>query len=112
MEPLRKKSLKLTKYLYDLLEALDRKDFSIITPKEEEQRGAQISLKLGHGLLDLVQAALVTRGVVIDERRPDVIRVAPAPLYNSFEDVFKFVKAFEEALETARVAKYAPAFSV
>jgi kynureninase len=106
MEPLRQKSLKLTEYLEVLLTGYpEMKGFTIITPKEKEQRGAQLSLKLDEGLLDVVMKKLEDRGVVVDERRPDVIRVAPAPLYNSFEDVFKFVEAFEQALEIAIKAK-------
>jgi kynureninase len=44
-------------------------------------------------------------GVVVDERRPDVIRVAPAPLYNNFEDIWRFMVAFEKALKAAVQAK-------
>lgn len=106
MEPLRQKSLKLTEYLEVLLTGHpDLKGFQIITPKQKEQRGAQLSLKLEEGLLDIVIKELEDRGVVVDERRPDVIRVAPAPLYNSFEDVFKFVKAFEEAMKVGMKGK-------
>ncbi len=108
MEPLRAKSLKLTAYLEDLLlnmEAYSQERFQIITPKYEEQRGAQLSVKLQSGLLDVVMKELEERGVVVDERRPDVIRVAPAPLYNNFEDCWNFVKAFGEAVEIAVKAK-------
>jgi kynureninase len=108
MDTLREKSLKITTYLEDLLlnmEAFSQKIFEIITPKENEQRGAQLSLKLQAGLLDVVMKELEERGVVVDERRPDVIRVAPAPLYNSFQDCWDFVKAFGEAVEVAFKAK-------
>jgi len=81
------------------------KAFEIITPKEKEQRGAQLSLKLQAGLLDVVMKELEERGAVVDERRPDVIRVAPAPLYNSFRDCWEFVRAFGEAVEVAVKAK-------
>jgi kynureninase len=53
------------------------------------------------GLLETVMSELERRGVIVDERRPDVIRVAPAPLYNTFEDCVGFVKAFAEALAVA-----------
>ncbi|PMD28403.1 kynureninase 1 [Hyaloscypha hepaticicola] len=108
MEPLREKSLKITAYLENLLlstDAYSQRIFEIITPKEKEQRGAQLSLKLQAGLLDVLMKELEERGVVVDERRPDVIRVAPAPLYNSFEDCWEFVKAFGRALEVALKAK-------
>ncbi|PBP20246.1 kynureninase [Diplocarpon rosae] len=102
--PLREKSLKLTAHLEKLLLSLkahDEKRFEILTPKEPEARGAQLSLKLHPGLLEKVMHALGDRGVVVDERRPDVIRVAPAPLYNTFTDCWDFVDAFKEALHDA-----------
>jgi kynureninase len=108
MEPLRAKSLKLTAYLETLLlkmEAYSNKTFEIITPKEGKQRGAQLSLKLQAGLLDVVMKELEESGVVVDERRPDVIRVAPTPLYNSYSDCWEFVRAFREAIEVAVKAK-------
>ena len=103
MGPLREKSLKLTAYLESLLLNSPHleKNFGIITPSDPEQRGAQLSVKLRSGLLDVVVSELEERGVIVDERRPDVIRVAPAPLYNTFQDVFEFIRAFEEALEVA-----------
>lgn len=108
MEPLRAKSLKLTAYLETLLlkmEAYSNKTFEIITPKEGKRRGAQLSLKLQAGLLDVVMKELEESGVVVDERRPDVIRVAPTPLYNSYSDCWEFVRAFREAIEVAVKAK-------
>jgi kynureninase len=108
MRPLREKSLKITAYLENLLlnmGAYEEKVFEIITPKDKEGRGAQLSLKLKDGLLDVVMKELEERGVVVDERRPDVIRVAPAPLYNSFVDCWEFVEAFREAVEVAVKAK-------
>jgi kynureninase len=48
---------------------------------------------------------LEERSVVLDERKPDVIRVAPAPLYNSYEDVWLFIQAFQEALKIAVEAR-------
>ncbi len=83
------------------MEEYQQKRFEIITPKEQESRGAQLSLKLEGGLLDVCMKELEERGVVVDERRPDVVRVAPAPLYNSFLDCWKFVEAFREALKVA-----------
>ncbi|TKX26325.1 kynureninase-1 [Elsinoe australis] len=110
---LREKSRVLTQYLQDLLEGLlEREDgesglsggrsFQIITPLDPEQRGAQLSLRLAPGLLDGVMEVLEEEGVVVDERRPDVIRVAPAPLYNNAEDVLRFVRVFGEACRTVR----------
>ncbi|KAF2764186.1 kynureninase 1 [Teratosphaeria nubilosa] len=103
MTALREKSLKLTKYLEDILDQLAerRKCFKIITPRDPSARGAQLSVLLDPGLLNSVMKSLEHAGVVVDERKPDVIRVAPAPLYNSWEDVYCFVKAFDEACEAA-----------
>ncbi|KAK4165366.1 pyridoxal phosphate-dependent transferase [Cladorrhinum sp. PSN259] len=104
MKGLREKSLKLTSFLEELLDAMpaeERELFRIITPRDEKQRGAQLSLMLKGGLLDGVMEELEKQGVIVDERRPDVIRVAPAPLYNSFGDVVRFVEAFGGALRGA-----------
>lgn len=101
MPALRQKSLKLTSYLERLLQSLPSGHFSIITPGNREERGAQLSLRLQPGLLDAVMRHLQANGVILDERRPDVIRVSPAPLYNSFTDVWKFCQIFHEACEKA-----------
>ena len=98
MEDLRMKSLKITKYLEDLLDQCDAKEhLTIITPRNPAERGAQLSVLLAPGLLDSVMHSLEESGVVVDERKPDVIRVAPAPLYNSYADVLRFVKVFSRA---------------
>ena len=108
IKELREKSLELTKYLEDMLELLAKEQdkfsgpcFSIITPRNPAERGAQISVLLTPGLLDSVMETLEEAGVVVDERRPDVIRVAPAPLYNSYSDVFDFIQVFKAACERA-----------
>jgi kynureninase len=109
IDALREKSLKLTAYLERLLnqwspeEGLKR--YTILTPTNPEQRGAQLSIRLDDGLLEIVMERLEDEGVVVDERRPDVVRVAPAPLYNTFEDVWRFMAAFEKALKAAVQSK-------
>ncbi|MBI1183206.1 kynureninase [bacterium] len=94
MEALREKSVKLTAYLEFLLKQVTNKSgeksFELITPSDPEQRGAQLSilcLEKGRELFDFI----TKKGVIADWRNPNVIRVAPAPLYNSFEDVYRFV---------------------
>lgn len=106
MGPLREKSLKLTAYLESLLlsSPFFNQGFELITPRDPEQRGAQLSVKLKPGLLDVVMKSLEERSVIVDERRPDVIRVAPTPLYNTFKDVYEFRCALDEALEVAQKA--------
>jgi len=86
---LRAKSIKLTAYLEYLLLQLDNLDFTIITPSEPERRGAQLSMlfaKDGRRIFDI----LTQKGVIADWREPNVIRVAPVPMYNSFEDAYRF----------------------
>ncbi|KAI0127466.1 kynureninase 1 [Xylariales sp. AK1849] len=105
---LREKSKKLTAFLEHCLSTIPdnaRKLFRIITPSHPEQRGAQLSLLLSDGLLNTVMEELEDRGVIVDERKPNVIRVAPAPLYNSFSDCVAFVQAFEPALLAAQSSK-------
>ncbi|KAL1838091.1 hypothetical protein VTJ49DRAFT_3083 [Mycothermus thermophilus] len=106
MAPLREKSLRLTGLLEELLQSLitepERALFRIITPRDPSQRGAQLSLMLAPGLLLAVMRELERKGVIVDERKPDVIRVAPAPLYNTFADCVAFVEAFGEALAVAK----------
>ncbi|KAM7223708.1 kynureninase [Rhypophila decipiens] len=108
IKQLREKSLKLTAFLEKLLGEMKEEDkalFRIITPLDPQQRGAQLSIKLSEGLLLPVMTELEANGVIVDERKPDVIRVAPAPLYNSFVDCVKFIAAFSLALEAGSKAK-------
>jgi len=107
MEKLREKSVRLTAYLERLLQHWDMSDvggrpYTLLTPSDPAQRGAQISVKLDEGLLECVLEALEEGGVVVDERRPDVVRVAPTPLYNGFEDCWQFMHVFHAALVKAK----------
>ncbi|KAK4942100.1 Kynureninase (L-kynurenine hydrolase) [Elasticomyces elasticus] len=99
MEELRKKSLKMTAYLQHLLLKDDpERPFRIITPLDPSKRGAQLCLLLDSGLLDCVSAELQKAGIVVDQRKPGVIRVAPVPLYNSYHDVWAFAQVFRNAV--------------
>ena len=74
---------------------------TVITPADPAQRGAQLSLVFlptGRGVMPRVLKGLEARGVVGDSRKPDVIRLAPAPLYNSWEDVERAVRVLDEVL--------------
>lgn len=102
---LREKSRRLTAYLEGLLDSMpeeSRRCFTQITSRNPDERGAQLSLRLEPGLLDGVMEQLLMAGVLVDERRPDVIRVAPAPLYNTFVDCYDFVAAFGRALAAVK----------
>jgi kynureninase len=101
MADIRKKSVKITAYLeYLLLSDTDEatRAFRIITPSDAEARGTQLSVLLKPGRLDTLSEMLEEAGIVADKRKPDVIRVAPVPLYNTYEDVWNFVQIFKAAL--------------
>ncbi len=93
MEKLVIKGKALSSYLIYILDEINKqsadKMIEIITPRNEADRGCQVSmlmLKNGKQIFD----ALIKAGVIADWREPNVIRVAPVPLYNSFKDVYKF----------------------
>lgn len=96
MPALRAKSDKLTAYMEfvidQLSEELDGANFELITPRDVKQRGAQLSI-LAHGQGKAMFDRLTKEGVIADWREPNVIRIAPVPMYNSFEDVFRFGEA-------------------
>ena len=97
MSNLRAKSEALTGYLEYLLSQIDDDRISIITPSDPAQRGCQLSIRVKDSD-KLLFDAITDRGVIADWREPDVIRVAPAPLYNSFNDVFSFSRILSECL--------------
>ncbi|HSD73629.1 MAG TPA: kynureninase [Steroidobacteraceae bacterium] len=103
MSRLRAKSLALTGYLESLLDAKLRSAIDIITPRDPAQRGCQLSLRLRAGAArgKAVFEAVSRRDAVCDWREPHTIRVAPVPLYNSFEDVWEFVEILADALNGA-----------
>jgi kynureninase len=98
IERLRAKSISLTGYLEFLLRQSGTPKFSIITPSEKNRRGAQLSIRLAEGGRKICDS-LAAEGVIGDWREPDTFRVAPAPLYNSYQDVYRFVERFLRALE-------------
>src|SRR5262249_51397236 len=99
IERLREKSLALTALLELLLQPLGRQ-VEVITPREPARRGCQLSIRIlgartrGRQVLD----RLTELGVICDWREPDVIRVAPIPLYNRFEEVFAFGERLTQVL--------------
>ncbi|MEP3389226.1 MAG: kynureninase [Reichenbachiella sp.] len=99
IENLRKKSIELTGYMEFLLNELNGEEekIQIITPADPKQRGAQLSLCLAHGGKDLFNK-LGENGIIADWREPNVIRVAAVPMYNSFEDVWRFVDLLKKLL--------------
>ena len=97
MPALRAASVKLTVHLETLLREINDERISLITPSDPEQRGCQLSIRVRDANKNLFDA-ITDRGVVADWREPDVIRVAPVPLYNTFEDVQRFADILNECL--------------
>jgi kynureninase len=96
MDALRRKSVVLTGYLEWLLDQAPHKRFEVITPTRVGERGCQLSLRI----LDRPKETLheiEALGVVGDFRPPDVVRVAPVPLYNTFHEVWRFVNLLQNA---------------
>lgn len=101
MERLRAKSIRLTGYLRWLIEGISQEHggmFNIITPNDPAQSGAQLSI-LVNGDGRSIFKRLTERGVFCDWREPDVLRMAPVPIYNSFEDVYRFAEALRASLK-------------
>jgi kynureninase len=101
MKKLRKKSILLTAYLEFILKEIQQntsQTLIVITPSNPEERGAQLSV-IVEGRDRSIIGELASQGVVADWREPNVIRLAPVPFYNSFEDIFKFGKIFSSILK-------------
>jgi kynureninase len=97
MDALVAKSRKLTGYLEELVHEIDDPRINIITPSQPKERGCQLSLQVKNADRRLFEA-ISEKGVIADWREPDVIRIAPAPLYNSYMDVYRFAKVLREEL--------------
>jgi kynureninase len=95
---LRKKSVLLTGFLEYLLKSMEKNSeyFTIITNSNADERGCQLSILMKKNGKK-VFASLTKAGVIADWREPDVIRVAPVPFYNTFEEVFQFAEIFKKA---------------
>lgn len=100
MDNLREKSIRLTGYAEKVVQEVGRKygvHLEIITPSDPAQRGCQLSV-IAHGKGRALYERLTQEYVSVDWREPNVIRLAPVPMYNSFEDVYRFGKALEKCL--------------
>lgn len=103
MERIGAKRNQLTAFLEFVIDQVsernkERCSFEIITPRDKSKRGAQLSI-LAHGQGKTLFDQLSKMGVVADWREPNVIRIAPAPLYNSFEDCWYFGQLLEKAIQ-------------
>ena len=97
MEAIRAKSVRLTGYLEYLIGRLATDRLRIITPSDPDARGCQLSLLVSGGARSTFDQ-LRARGVVGDFRQPDVIRLSPAPLYNTFHEVWRAAHHLSEVL--------------
>ena len=95
MSRLREKSTHLTSYLEHLIKSLDTKKIKIITPSDKMSRGAQLSLLIDSNESD-IKDFFKKKNIICDFRKPNVIRAAPCPMYNSFMDIFNFVEAIKD----------------
>lgn len=97
LEKLNIKTKKLTAYLEQLVNSLGKDTIEIITPSDETQRGCQLSIRVKNADKSLFEE-LTKQNIISDWREPDVIRVAPVPLYNSYEDCYKFSDILKKTL--------------
>jgi len=102
IEALRERSLRLTSYLIRLVDELlsgEPYSFRIVTPREDGRRGGHVAIARGSDAFK-IKEALVRRGVVPDFRPPDIIRIAPSPLYSRFHDVRTVVRHIMEIIDS------------
>ena len=104
MDRLREKSVALTAFLergIHSVAASTGAKLEILTPKDPEARGCQLSV-VAHGQGKALFDHLTARGVIVDWREPAVIRIAPVPMYNRFADVARFLVLLEDGLRAAK----------
>ena len=94
MDNLLYKAKNLTGFLAYLIDSIETDRIEVITPKE---RGCQLSIRVRDSNKNLFDK-IINKGVIADWREPDVIRIAPVPLYNSFVDVFKFYHVLKSVI--------------
>jgi len=97
MDALREKSEKLTGYFEYLINQIDTDRIKIITPSNPKERGCQLSIQVKNADKSLHQQ-LTDHHIITDWREPDVIRCAPVPMYNTFEDVYRFSSILKDLL--------------
>lgn len=97
MDALREKSEKLTGYFEFLINQIDSESIKIITPSNPKERGCQLSIQVQNADKSLHEK-LTANNIITDWREPDVIRCAPVPMYNSFEDVYRMVEILKSLL--------------
>ena len=107
IEAIRAKSLKMTSYLMFLVDDILTRnpfDFSIGTPREQARRGGHVAIEHEEALR--ISEALRSRGIVPDFRPPNIIRIAPIPLYNTFHEIWQVVQHIKDIIETREYERY------
>ena len=102
MDAIRERSLSLTGFLIDLVDEIE--GFAVGTPRDPERRGGHVAVE--HGEAYRISQALRSRGVIVDYRPPNVIRVCPAPLYTSHADVSRVAGELREIVETGAYERF------
>ena len=97
MDALREKSEKLTGYFEFLINEIGSETIKIITPTNPKERGCQLSIEVKNANKSL-HKKLTENNIITDWREPNVIRCAPTPMYNSFQDVYRMVSKLKELL--------------
>jgi kynureninase len=105
MPALRERSIALTGYLESAIDGL-ASDAEVITPRDPDARGAQLSIRVAHAAGR--QRALETHGVIGDFREPDIVRLAPSPLYNTYHDAWRAARALADTATTTDRAPRSP----
>ena len=95
---LRERSQRLTGYLERLLDEITpTRPLAVVTPRDPARRGCQLSLRIGQGgAADLARRLRHGHGVITDAREPDILRMAPAPMYSTYHDCWRAVTALAE----------------
>lgn len=101
MVELRARSIRLTGYLESLLdEIIPSRPLTLVTPRDPERRGCQLSVRVSRGsAADLARRLRDKHGVIADSREPDIIRLAPVPLYSTYHDCWRAATALAEEVE-------------
>ncbi len=108
IENIRKKSLQLTGFFLELFESMHNKPeyrLSVATPAEDHRRGGHVALTHPTEALRICEA-MKARGIVPDFRTPAIIRIAPAALYNTFEEVYQVARAIEEIMNNKEYLRF------
>ena len=95
MDALTEKSKKLTGYLEYLIQKMDNKKISIITPQKMDERGSQLSLQIKSKDIN-IENFFKSKNILCDFRKPNIIRAAPCAFYNSYYDIYRFVDALKK----------------